>query len=65
MLALSAPVVAAAYLLLGQPGHTGRPVPVAPPLPPPCANHISVRWVGEAQHHHRHCHRWRHGWRCR
>jgi hypothetical protein len=65
MLAISTTIAAAAYLLLGQPGHAGPPV-IVPPLcqltmnmnpapPPPRGNHLSVRWVG-GDHHRRHCH---------
>lgn len=71
MLALSTVAAAAAYLLLGQPGHAGQPAQVV--LPPPCqltmnmdppppphGNHITVRWVGD-RHHHHHPRRPKHG----
>ena len=70
MLGLSTPIIAAAWLLLGQPGLTGPPVQVdvQKPFcqltmdtnPPRHGNHISVRWVGW-RHHHHHSRRRGHG----
>lgn len=68
MLAISTTLAAAAYLLIGQPGHTGPPVPVQlhppcqltmnmDPAPAPKGNHITVRWVGSRHHHHHHARR--------